>query len=143
MSLYSEFQFGAAAPVPTGGLADVAGSSMSVRVEEDEMLLTLAFSGSLLNAAAAVWSGAFAVDGVAASALPVAAGALLAAAPLSVSFEQSVWLTKGDYKVTMQMNSTAATTIDGGTVRSVFTALRDSNSATLGQGVNSKVQLSL
>jgi hypothetical protein len=141
MSLYSEFQFGAANAVPTGGLANVANSTFSVRVEEDEMSVVLRFSGSLLNAGAATWTGRFAVDGTAQSTLPIAGGALLAGAALSVAFEQTVTLTKGEHKVSLQLNtSIAATTIDGAVVRSTFSANRLSSAATLAHGVDSKVQ---
>jgi len=148
MSLYSELVFGAAAPLPTGGFADVVGSSVSVRVEEEEMCLTLAFSGSLVNPGPGVFSLGFAVDSngagfVATSALPLCAGALLAGVGLSVACSTVVKLAKGEHKITLQADSTAATTIDGAVIRSTLSMTRDSNSATLGQGVNSKVQLSL
>mgnify|MGYP003628088846 CR=1 FL=1 len=141
MSLYSEIQFGAANAVPTGGLANVANSTFSVRVEEDEMSVVLRFSGSLLYAANAAWTGRFMVGILPQSTLPLAGGALLAGVGNTVAFEQTVTLAKGEHKVSLQLtSSTANTTIDGAVVHSTFSATRLSSAATLAHGVDSKVQ---
>jgi hypothetical protein len=149
MSLYSEIKFGAAAALPVGAaLLNVVDGVMSVRVEEEEMLLTLEFQGSILGAGVTVLNMGFAVDSgtgfAATSTLPLW-GATLAAAETPVRFTQRLTLAKGEHKIALQAADVSSTghTISGGVVDSRFAACRDSNSATLGQGVNSKVQLSL
>jgi len=142
MALYSEIQFGAAAAIPTGGLADVVGASMVVRVEEEAMLLRLSFNGTVLATGAGLLDVGFTVDTVALPLLSAAHTTAIGRAHLHV--EATLELAKGEHVVRLQMNDAATgTTIDGGVYKSVFSATRVSSDATLGQGVNSKVQLSL
>lgn len=146
MSLYSFVTFGAAAPIPAAGLDVVAGSQMSVRVEEDEMLLVLNFQGNLLGVTAAAVTLGFEVDGAAATALPLLAHTFLTGQlQLPVNISLPVTLTKGEHVIALTADDpgTAGITIDGGVADCRFSATRVSNAATLGQGVNSKVQLSL
>jgi len=148
MSLYSFVQFGDVT-LPTGGAANVTGSQMSVRVEEEQMLLLLRFQGRLTGVTAELVTLNFAVDSgagfVAASVLPLASHTYLTG-QLAHEFhvELPVVLTKGEHKVALLANAASGNhQIDGLTVNSRFSATRVSSDATLGQGVNSKVQLSL
>lgn len=143
MSLYSAFQFGAAHAIPDAGLADVTDASLNVRVEEEQMLVRVAFKGTILGGGAGDLTVGFTVDGVA---LPLlSAGQLLAAGEHHLHVEETLALTKGQHVIRLQMNdvATAGHTIDGGVYKCVFSVERVSNDALLGQGVNSKVQLAL
>jgi len=147
MSLYSDIQFGAAAPLPAAGLANVVGSPMSVRVEEDEMLLELKFQGSVLGINAAALTMGFAYNSGAgwlpATTLPQLSHLFLTGQlELDAHFSFVLSLPKGEHKVALTANDvgTAGITIDGGVVDSRFSATRISNAATLAHGVDSKVQ---
>jgi len=144
MSLYSELPLGSIV-LPAGGTATVTGAQMIIRVEEEEMLLDLNFQGNILGVATAVLTMGFLVDTVATPALPVLGHTFVAGAlQLPVNFSHRLTLTKGEHTVALTADTTvAAASIDGAAFDCRFTATRDSNSATLGQGVNSKVQLSL
>lgn len=145
MSLYSFIQFGDVA-LPTGGAANVAGSQMSVRVEEEEMLLLLRFQGRITGVTAEEATLNFAVDSgagfAAASVLPLAAHTFLTGR-LDQQFhvELCVKLAKGEHKVALLANAdSGGHQIDGATVNCRFSATRVSNDATLAHGVGSKVQ---
>lgn len=144
MSLYSAIQFGAAVAIPAAGLADVTGASINVRVEEEQMLLRVAFKGTVLAIAPGALTVGFSSDTVA---LPLLSGGqqLTAAGPWHLCVEETLLLSKGQHVIRLRMNdvATAGHTIDGGVYKCLFTAERMTNDATLGQGVNSKVQLSL
>jgi len=144
MSLYSEIVLGAVT-LPTGGVAVVTGAQMNVRVEEEEMLLILDFQGQVTGVTAELLVMNFEVDGVAASALPLLSHTFLTGQLADeAKFSLCVKLTKGHHVVALTANAASGGhTIAGAVVRSAFSATRVSNAATLGQGVNSKVQLSL
>jgi hypothetical protein len=146
MSLISYVDFGAAQAIPAAGLATVTNSLLSVRVEEEQMLVVLRFSGSIQSAAAGILSVGFLVDSVAVPTLPAAAHSLGAINTMSyLNVEHAVVLSKGDHKIALQMNDVGTTgaTIDGGDFLARFSVERRSNAVTMGQGVNSKVQLAL
>jgi len=145
MSLYSEIVIETALALPTGGVAVVTGTQMSVRVEEDEMLLILDFQGQVSGVTAELLVMNFEVDGAAASVLPLLSHTFLTGQLADeAKFSLCVKLTKGEHKVALTANAASGGhAIEGTTVRCAFSATRVSSDATLGQGVNSKVQLSL
>ena len=138
----SEITFGAAAPLPAAGSALVAGSQMSVRVEEEEMYLKLTFQGSVLGGGPGIQTLGFLVDSVAAPTLPLLSFTFLATEAIPVNISHVVKLTKGEHKVGLLGNdpTSAGHTIDGAVVQSVFSATRYTDDATLAHGVDSKVQ---
>lgn len=142
MSLYSSVSFGAQA-LPAAGLAAVTNSQMSVRVEEDQMLLVLNFQGNILGGGAGALTMGFLVDGVAATTLPLMGFTFIGATQLPVNFSLPVALSKGEHKIALTANDvgTAGHTINGAAFDSRFSATRLTNDATLGHGVGSKVQL--
>ena len=144
MSLYSQLPLGSVV-VTAGALSVVPGAQMIVRVEEDEMLLHLNFQGNILGVATAVLLMGFSVDGAAATALPLLGHTFLAGAlQLPVNFTLPLALTKGEHTIALTGGTaTAAASVDGAAFDCRFSATRVSNDATLGQGVNSKVQLAL
>jgi hypothetical protein len=141
MSLYSQLPLGNVT-LPSGGTAVVTGAQMSVRVEEDEMLLHLNFQGNILGVTAAVLTMGFEVDGVAATALPLLGHTFLTGQlQLPVNFTLPVTLTKGEHVVALTANTTtAAAATDGTAFDCRFSATRVSNAAALAHGVDSKVQ---
>ena len=144
MSLYSEIVLDTEVSLASGAQT-VVGTQMNVRVEEEEMLLLLEFSGRLTGVNAETIEMGFEVDGAAATALPLFSHAYLTGQLLfPVSFGVCVKLTKGQHVVGLTANPNSGDQdLDGDIVHTVFSATRVSSAATLGQGVNSKVQLSL
>ena len=142
MSLFSAVRIPTLLTLPAGGTAVVTGAQMIVRVEEEEMLLTLNFQGNILGVTAAVLTMGFEIDGVAAPALPLLGHTFLTGQlQLPVNLSWQATLTKGEHTVALTANTTtAAASVDGAAFMSRFSALRDSNSATLAHGVDSKVQ---
>lgn len=146
MSLVSFVDFGAAQAIPAAGLATVTNSPLSVRVEEEQMLVVLRFAGSIQSAGAGLLTVGFLVDSVVTPTLPAAGVTLGAATAMTyLNVELPVVLSKGDHKIALQMNDAGSVghTIDGGDFLCRFSVERRSNDVLLGQGVNSKVQLAL
>lgn len=144
MSLYSTLPLGNIT-LPTGGIALVPGAQMIVRVEEEQMLLTLNFQGQISGVTAEAATLAFYVDGAPATTLPQVVHTFLTGQlTAEVNTSLSVMLSKGEHTVALWANAdSGGHAIEGTVVDCRFTATRDSSDATLGQGVNSKVQLSL
>jgi hypothetical protein len=127
----------------TGTLANVA--QMNVRIEEDEMLTVLQLTGAVVGATAGIVTAQFLVDGVAVNTLPMCCGNVGAAgATLALEPKQTVRLTKGQHAVAVQLANTGGDgSLKGATYDCKFGVTRLSADATMGQGVNSKVQLSM
>lgn len=148
MSLYSEIVLDTEVSLAAGAQT-VAGTQMNVRVEEEEMLLLLEFQGRLTGVTAELIEMGFTVNSGAGFAspttLPLLAHTFLTGQlEEAVKFSLCVKLTKGHHVVGLTANPASVNhDIDGDVVHCVFSATRVSSDATLGQGVNSKVQLSL
>lgn len=145
MSLYSFVQL-PATTLPTGGIALVPGAQMSVRVEEEQMLLVLNFQGQISGVTAETATLAFYVDSGAgwapATTLPQAAHTFLTGQLTDeVNVSLPLALAKGEHKVALWANAdSGGHAIDGGIVDCRFSATRVSNAAALAHGVDSKVQ---
>jgi len=126
-----------------GALGIVAGSLMSIRVEEDQMDLVLNFQGNLLGANADSATMAFQVNGVTQPTLPLYGTTFLTGTlQKPANFSLHVTLAKGDHKVALLGNDvgSGSVTIDGAAFDCRFSATRVSNAAVLAHGVDSKVQ---
>lgn len=143
MSLYSSVSFASLA-LPGGGAAVVTGSTMSIRIEEEEMDLILRFQGNLLGANGDVATLAFEVNGVAATALPSWGTTFLTAdLQAHANIELRVTgLAQGEHKVALLGNDVGSgtVTLDGANFVCTFSAERVSSAASLAHGVDSKVQ---
>jgi hypothetical protein len=128
-----------------GAMADVTGAILNFAVEEDEMLVELGASGTLLSGAAASTTDfQFVVDGTATTTLPLGNVTITAAATKGpLGLYQVVRLTKGRHVVKLQANASAATTLKGTAYDCRLVARRDSADAVLAHGVDSKVQLTM
>jgi hypothetical protein len=115
---------------------------MSVRVEEEEMYLTLRFQGAILGGGAGGFTMGFSVDGAASPTLQVASHLFVGTERLNLNVMHTIKLSKGEHVVALTANdvATAGHTIDGAVVHSVFSATRSSDDAVLAHGVDSKVQ---
>ena len=144
MSLYSHVALGNVT-LPTGGIALVTGAQMIVRAEEEQMLCTLNFQGQVSGVTAETATLHFYVDGVAATVLPQVVHTFLTGQlTTEVNMSLPLVLTKGEHTVSLWANAdSGGHAIEGTVVDCRFSATRASSDATLGQGVNSKVQLSL
>ncbi|MGE3483154.1 MAG: hypothetical protein AB7L09_00095 [Nitrospira sp.] len=144
MSLYSFVSLGNVT-LPTGGIALVPGAQMIVRVEEEQMLLVLNFQGQVSGVTAEAATLHFYVDGAAATVLPQVVHTFLTGQlTTEVNMSLPLSLSKGEHTVSLWANADSGGHAIEGTVTDCrFSATRASNAATLGQGVNSKVQLSL
>lgn len=130
--------------LPIGSMADVPGVILDCAVEEDEMLVELSAKGVVLSGgAASSIDFQFVVDTVATTALPISNLTIAAATQGALSISQVVRLTKGRHKVKLQAKASTSATLKGTLYDARLVVRRDSADATLGQGVNSKVQLSM
>ena len=142
MSLVSRIFVTTDLALPAGGMADVAGLSMNVRVEEDEMLLFLEFEGTVKSGGAGVleldisWNGNT-------TPTPLAAQTLAASGTFSHwSVSHLVLLAKGQHVIRLRANDVGSQghTIDGVAYHAHLRVKRESSDATLAHGVDSKVQ---
>ena len=128
----------------TGTLATVA--QLNVRVEEDSMMTTLALKGAVLGVTGGIVTAKFVVDGgTPIPTLPIGCGNVGAGpATLAVDPSVTVELSKGQHVVAVQLACSGADgTLKGATYDCKLKVTRLSADATMGQGVNSKVQLSM
>jgi len=131
--------------LPTGGMADVPGVILRFNVEEEEMLAEVGFKGTIANANAAAQTADLnlQVDGVNATALPLASANLIATTGRE-TLEASVVLrlTKGQHVLKLQANASVAAdvTIAGTVYDCRLYVERRSADAVLAHGEDSKVQ---
>lgn len=131
----------------TAVFATVAGLAMSFRVEEEEMVVSLEFQGVVSNDNAAGRVDLdFNVDGTRVSG---ATAGLMGYPSVSsvlapVHMVRVVRLSKGDHTLALQWKAAAGVnTLAATTFPAQLVVRRMSHPATLGQGVNSKVQLAV
>lgn len=141
--MYGFVQLGDVA-IPAGAPAVVA--QFNVRVEEENMVVELLLDGSIVGGAAAdIVLAKFQVGtATAVPALPMGVGVAAGPAVEHCALKQVVELPKGQHVVKLLLGATAADLVlKGATYDCKFACLRTTADATLGQGVNSKVQLAL
>jgi hypothetical protein len=130
--------------LPVGAPVAVTGANLKFSVEEEQMLTDLQFCGNIVSTAGGLITITFLVDGVAVTTLPlmIETWAALAQKHVSLKFT-AVNLSKGSHKLTLAAGAAVDGTIKGDTTDCRLIANRASADATMGQGVNSKVQLSM
>jgi len=130
--------------LPVGAPVAVTGANLKFSVEEDQMLTDLQFCGTVSSTAGGLITFTFLVDGVAYTTLPVTIATWAALEAKYVSLKvTAVNLSKGSHKLTLAAGAAVDGTILGTTTDCRLIANRVSADATMGQGVNSKVQLSM
>jgi hypothetical protein len=131
--------------LPVAGMADVTGAILNFAVEEDEMMVNLGFTATILaGGAASQIDFQFMVDGVAATAFPSAGLDITVAAKKAfLAMPLVVRLSKGRHVVKLQANATAAASIKGTAYDCRLFAKRETADAVLAHGVDSKVQVTM
>lgn len=128
--------------LPVGAAAAVPGAALKFSVEEENMLVELQFTACVSSTAGGDLTFKFQVDGADVNALPwVATWAALE--KKHVTFKTMATLSKGAHTVKLLAGAAVDGSILGTTTDCRLGVLRLTADATLGQGVNSKVQLAM
>ncbi len=127
-----------------GAFADATGAALNFLVEEDEMMVEVGLTGTVLcGGADSLIQFKLMVDGTSVSTLPLAANDLVAAKTEYLNIAKTVRLAKGRHVLKLQSNVSTAATLKGATYDALLFAKRLSADAVLAHGVDSKVQLTM
>lgn len=144
--MYGFVPITAAQALPAGAAAAVTGGALKFSVEEENMLVEVAFTGCVASTAGGDLTFKFQVDG-ADIVNPATGIAMLpwiatwqAAEKKYVSYKVKTTLSKGAHTLKLFAGAAVDGTILGTTTDCRLIADRFSADSTMGQGVNSKVQ---
>lgn len=140
--MYGFVPITAAQALPVGAAAAVTGAALKFSVEEENMLTDLQFIACVGSTAGGDLTFKFQVDGADVTTNPWIA-TWAAAEKKYVSYKVTAFLSKGAHTLKLFAGAPTDGTILGTTTDCRLIAQRFSADATLGQGVNSKVQLSM